>query len=429
MISRLRWLLRQVTRRLWFRATAFSVLAVATALLAGVLKRYVPADIPGRIGADAVDDLLSILATSMLSVTIFSLSTVVAAHASATNHATPRATRLLSQDPMAQNALSTFVGTFLYSLVGLISLQAGLYDRSGRVLIYAVTLAVIVIVVVTLLRWIDHVLRLGRVAETAGRVERAVTRALRERRDHPHLGGYPCPPDSALPGNAQRVAAPRMGYVEHVDVSALHAVTRSGAIRIFVRSPPGAYVHAGRPLALVEGPAADADLKAIRAAFSVGDTRSFDQDPRFGLTVLAEIASRALSPAVNDPGTAIDVLGRAARVLAVWTERSPQGPASPPAHPFVYLPELTADELFDDLFTPIARDGAGTVEVAVRLQQTLQVLAGLGDDTFTQAALHSSALALQRAEHALTLDDDLRRVREAADELRRIAHGTGSSPN
>ncbi|GHA73777.1 DUF2254 domain-containing protein [Cognatilysobacter bugurensis] len=421
MTSRLHWLWQQMTRRLWFRATAFSVLAVATALVAGMLDPYIPPDIPGKIGAQAVDGLLTIIATSMLSVTIFSLSTVVAAHAQATSHATPRATRLLSQDPTAQNALSTFVGTFLYSLVGLIALQTGLYGSTGRLLIYIVTLVVILLVVVTLLRWIDHVLQLGRVSQTAGRVEKAAERALRERREHPNLGGYPFPSEDDLPQDATRVEAPEMGYVQHVDMDALHDRTRQGAIRIYVLSPPGAYVHPRRPLALVTGPTDEKDLKEICEAFSIGDTRSFDQDPRFGLTVLAEIASRALSPGVNDPGTAIDVLGRAARVLATWTQVPPRGPASPPRYPFVYLREVNALELFDDLFTPIARDGAGTVEVAVRLQETLGVLAGLGDDTFTKAALHGSALALERAEQALTLDDDLRRVREAADGVRVIA--------
>lgn len=424
MKTRLLWLLRRIVRRLWFRATAFSALAIATALLAVVAKRYIPDGIPGKIGSEAVDALLSILATSMLSVTIFSLSTVVAAHASATSHATPRATRLLSQDPTAQNAMSTFVGTFLFSLVGLIALQTGLYGATGRVLIYIVTLAVIAIVVATLLRWIDHVLHLGRVAETAGRVEDAAKRALCERRRHPNLGGYPCPPDDELPSDARPVPAPRIGYVQHVDMAALHSVTRAGAIRIYVRSPPGAFVHPGRPLALVHGPASEEDLREVCTAFSVGDTRSFDQDPRFGVTVLAEIASRALSPAVNDPGTAIDVLGRAAQALSVWAQPRARGPDAPPPHPFVHLPEITAAELFDDLFTPIARDGAGTVEVAIRLQKTLQVLAMLGDDDFTRAAQHASRLALARAESALSLDDDVKRVREAAAELERVVHAS-----
>ncbi|MFC0677817.1 DUF2254 domain-containing protein [Lysobacter korlensis] len=420
MNTRLRWVLLQIARRLWFRATAFSVLGVATALFAGVARRYIPADIPGKIGAEAVDALLSILATSMLSVTIFSLSTLVAAHASATNHATPRATRLLSQDHTAQNALSTFVGAFLFSLVGLIALQSGLYSNGGLVVIYVATLAVIVLIVVTLLRWIDHVLRLGRVGETADRVEETAARAMRDRHEYPFLGGYPYPAEDQMPSDTTPVYADRMGYVQHVDMSALHDLTRSGAVKVFVRSAPGAYVHPGRPLALLHGFMVEGDIDRARAAFNVGDTRSFDQDPRFGTAVLAEIASRALSPAVNDPGTAIDVLGRAARLMSIWTEpreRAGEGPK----FPFVHVPETTVGELFDDLFTPIGRDGASMVEIGIRLQKTLQVLAGLGDRRYAVAALACSRLALERAEHALAIEADRQRVRSAAADVERIA--------
>jgi hypothetical protein len=60
----------------------------------------------------------------------------------------------------------------------------------------------------------------------------------------------------------------------------------------------------------------------------VGDVRSFDQDPRFGAVVLTEIASRALSPGMNDPGTAIDVIGRAVRLLAICIAAQPGGPGA-----------------------------------------------------------------------------------------------------
>ena len=55
-------------------------------------------------------------------------------------------------------------------------------------------------------------------------------------------------------------------------------------------------------------------------AFIVGDDRTFREDPRFGLVTLAEIAARALSPAVNDVGTAIDIVGTFVRLLARWAE-------------------------------------------------------------------------------------------------------------
>jgi uncharacterized membrane protein len=53
---------------------------------------------------------------------------------------------------------------------------------------------------------------------------------------------------------------------------------------------------------------------------SLSRMRSFAQDPRFCLSVMAEIACRALSPAVNDPGTAIDVIGRGVRILSAYAQ-------------------------------------------------------------------------------------------------------------
>lgn len=57
------------------------------------------------------------------------------------------------------------------------------------------------------------------------------------------------------------------------------------------------------------------EMSQIARAFLIGDERTFDDDPRFGLVVLSEIASRALSPAVNDPGTAIDIIGTFVRLF------------------------------------------------------------------------------------------------------------------
>lgn len=416
MTTRLQWLLLQFARKLWVRATAFSVLAIGTALLAVAVKRYIPDDLSTKIGANAVDSLLSIVATSMLTVAVFSLSTLVAALGAATQTVTPRATRLLIEDSTAQNALATFIGAFLFSLVGIIALQTGLYGERGRVVLYVVTLAVIALVVATLLRWIDHVSRLGRVGETTDRVEEAASRAMRRLRDNPYLGGAAFAAEDTLPADASPVFATRMGYVQHIDMAALGECCQESERAIYVHLLPGGYAEPARPLAHVLGPADDATCEAIRDAFSISDTRSFDQDPRFGACVLSEIASRALSPAVNDPGTAIDVLGRAGRVLATWA--TPPDAAPEVDHPRVHVPPVMLEDLFDDAFTPIARDGAGTVEVAIRLQKTLRMLSGLGDGRYRQAAARHSELALARCELALTLPDDLRRVRAVAAEVR-----------
>ena len=429
MFSRLQWLLLQISRQVWVRATAFSVLGIVTALIALVVKRYIPADLPAKIGSDAVDSLLTIIATSMLSVTIFSLSTMVSAYASATSNVTPRATRLLVEDSTAQNALATFIGSFLFSLVGIIVLKTGLYGDQGRVVLYVVTLFVIVLIVLMLLRWTDYVLRLGRVLPTSERVEEAASRAMKLRRDAPNLGGVARRDDdrdSDVPKGAVPIFAHRFGYVEHIDMKALQEAGESLDGSIHVDALPGRLVDTVLPLCFIAGkPIAEKSsngsipddvIKDVRDAFTVSDARSFDQDPRFGMCVLSEIASRALSPALNDPGTAIDITGRGTRVLAIWADPDNPHPddGKEIRFPRVHVPTLELGELFDDFFTPIARDGAGIVEVGLHLLKSLHALSRIGGGRYTNAAIHHAQQVVARAESAMTLPDDIDRIRRAA---------------
>lgn len=415
MISKWRWLLRQFTRRLWARVTLLSLLSVATAVLAIVWRPEVPADLSKRIGADAVDQLLGILASSMLAVTTFSLNIMVSAYGAATSNVTPRATRLLMQDATTQNVLSVFMGSFIFSLVGLIALSIGAYGDSGRVILFFVTIGFVALIVVTILRWIDHLTRFGRVGETTRRVEEAAAAALAERIAHPGLGASLLTDPRRIPEAARSVTATSAGYVQHVDIGALADIAEDCEAELFLVAAPGAFVHPGAPLVRLAGVAKEPEAveAAVREAFAIGDERSFDQDPRFGLSVLSEIASRALSPAVNDPGTAIDVIGRAVRILERWRDGAPQEEVEPRLGR-VHVAPLSIDDLFDDIFTPIARDGAGLIEVQLRLQKALRALAGMDVAVYGRAARAHSAFALERAEAALTSQEDKRRLRAAA---------------
>ncbi len=410
--SRLSWTLSRLMRRIWFRASLFSLGAVVTALLAAVVSPAIPPSASSKIGADAVDNILGIIAASMLGVTTFSLGAMVSAFSAATSNVTPRASRLVVEDPTTQNALAAFLGSFLFALVGIVAISAGFYDEAGRVVLFAVTIGVIVLIVVTLVRWIDHLSTLGRVTETTAQVEQAAAAAMRDRRDNPFLGAA-CWRDAASgpPEGTTPVFASEIGYVQHVDMAALAEVADETDGRVFVAALPGVFVDPSRPVAWLAGLGEDA-AEHVRAAFAIDDVRSFDQDPRFGLCVLSEIGSRALSPGINDPGTAIDVIGRGVRTLAIWAEGRPD---AEPEFPRVFAPSIEPDDLFDDLFNGIARDGAGVVEVGVRLQKAFRTLEGIGDGRFASAARRHSRLALERAGTALKIEDDLRRLRAAAE--------------
>ncbi|HUG98146.1 MAG TPA: DUF2254 domain-containing protein [Gammaproteobacteria bacterium] len=409
MIGKTTWLLRRLFSQIWVRAVSFAGLGVVTALAGIFLGPLIPDALGTRSGAGSVDQILTILASSMLAVVTFSLSVAVQAFAAAANTATPRATKLLQEDGTTQNVLATFVGAFLFSLVGIIALNTGVYGEKGRVVLFAATIIVVALVVVALLRWIDHLMRFGRMGDTLDRVEKAATEALKVRARTPCLGGRPLL--DAMPEDANKVCADRIGYIQHIDAEALSECAEELGAEIWLAGLPGRFVNPAEPLLGVSGAVlGDETTSRLRKAFTVESARSFEQDPRFGLLVLSEIASRALSPSVNDPGTAIDVLGRLVRVLSNWHRPTNREPAYPRLH----VPPVRSADMLEDAFQPIARDGASLVEVQVRLQKALAALAAIVPDEFSDAASAMSAEALERACAALESDVDKASVVAAA---------------
>lgn len=414
MISRWKWLRLQLTRQLWFRVTLLCVLAVAAALIGVAPVHFVSHRFSILIGAKAIDNILHILATSMLAVTTFSLTTMVSAYGTVTSNATPRAARLLKDDSTTQNLLGTFIGSFLYSLIGIIALSTGAYGTQGRFVLFVVTLLVIGLIIVTLLRWIEYLSRLGRVGETVQRIEQVALEALAVRLKSPHIGCHPLRnPAQEISPEARPIYSEVLGYVQHIHVQKLSSLAQKHNGRIFLTAMPGTFADPSHPLMHTVHLEEEGLAQQLREAFTIKGERTFEQDPRFGLIVLGEVASRALSPAVNDPGTAIDVIGRAVRILSQWAQKVATDTCEDDVLcPGVWVPALSVGDLFDDVFTPIARDGASNIEVQIRLQKGLRALAQIGNPELRDCALYHSKLALQRAEAALVMDFDKTRLRE-----------------
>ncbi|KMQ74694.1 DUF2254 domain-containing protein [Marinobacter subterrani] len=403
MDSKFFWIIRQHLRKIWVRVISFALLAVLTLALTPVLSPLIPTHLGASLGSVSVDQILTILASSMLAVTTFSLSIAVSAFAAAAANATPRATAILQQDPTTQNVLSTFLGAFLFSLIGLIGLRTDFYDQQGQVFLFMATLVVVSLVVIALLRWIGHISNFGRMHDILSRVERAATISFRHQLENPYLRARPL--SGSVPDDAYPIAPTRTGYVQHIDIKALNECARNQQIDIYIDALPGTFVHAAARLVRIRGANVSAKQQQfLRDAFTIETKRSFDQDPRFALIVLSEIASRALSPAVNDPGTAISVIGHLVRVLSTWKE--PQEP--PVDFPSVHVPAVLPSDMIIDAFRPIARDGAAFIEVQVRLQKALASLGRIAPEIFGRPVAELSAYAIDRAADAGMCREELK---------------------
>lgn len=416
MWDHLSFFIKHLGERLWIKPLIVCVLSIGAVILANrmdmtELARFLP-----EITKESTETLLKIMASSMLMMATFAVASMVAAYASASRSATPRSFPLMIGDDVSQNALSAFIGAFIYSVVALVAMMNGLYSgRGSRFILFSLTIFVLVIIIFTFIRWVDNIARLGRLGHTIEKVEETAAEAIRKRQSAPRLGGIAAfsPPDGS-----RAVFGKTIGYVQRVNTATLQARAVKSQLRIVLAALPGTFCTPDRPVAWVlreeSGSVSDEDAKAIAATFVIGSARVFEQDPRFGLLVLSEIASRALSPAVNDPGTAIVVTGTMVRLFVMWNECGRAGDVSSVRFDRVAVPELSVADMFDDAFTGISRDGAGSVEVVVRLLKALETLAATGDAAMRDNALRHARLALVRAEIALKVPDDLRVVREVA---------------
>lgn len=412
--DRLRFFLNRISEWLWIRPLAMGLLSVVIVFLVKTVDipeigRFVPAITP-----DLIETLLAIISASMLMIATFAVASMISAYASASNTATPRSFSLVISDDVSQNALSTFIGAFIFSIVALIALKNSYYDKAGNFVLFVLTLMIIAMVIITFVSWVDRIARLGRLGETIDKVEAVTAAAIQRRRVAPTLHGVPV---GRYQNEGQAIYGETIGYVQRVDVTALQRFAKKSQGRITVAALPGTFSVPGRALAYIttdSGDLSDMDTSRIAGAFLFGNIRQFDQDPRFGLTVLSEIASRALSPAVNDPGTAIHIIGTFVRLFALWSEPVDEGGPPTTECDRVAVPQLSLHDMFDDAFTAIARDGAGTVEVAVRLQKAFASLASIGHVAMRDAAIRHARLALARAENVMDLPEDLEIVRKLA---------------
>ncbi len=415
MRARLVLLFNRLWRRPGVRISAFGAAALVVAILAPLLDRSIPATLVDRFSRDAVLPILNILASSMLAVTTFSLGIMVSAFRSAAGQATPRAYRILMQDMTTLNVMSVFVGAFLFSLAAIVLFRAGFYGESAAVIVFAMTMVCIFLIIVAILRWIAHLSQLGSLDHTLSLVEDFAVPPLERLAKTPNLGARAAQDAPRVPDDAQPVLSKKSGYVQYVSLGELNTAMEKEDGTIWVTTPPGSWVLEGTPLGYVSGVE---DPDAMATHFTLGSGRTVEQDARFGIVILSEIASRALSPGVNDPGTAIDVIHRIERILWDLGQRmTAEDRDTETRYEHVIIGTVTAGDLLQDGLAALMQDGGNRFDVMAQVLKATNRLSGSDWPELAKAAEMSRDTALGIIDRRI--DDP-----DAVDSLRRKAKQT-----
>lgn len=398
-----RWLvmMKKPGNRLWVTPTLGALLAVIFAFAAKLVNVWLPADKLPDIELSTLEGLLDVIASSMLAVSTFSLSIMVSAFSSASSGATPRATELVMGDDNTRTAIASFISAFIYAIIAKTALGMGFYTQNGRFVLFVSTALVLAYLIITLIRWVHTLSQLGRMGNTLEKIYNATRASLLAYRTDPQMGAVWQGEGEDLP---VELRAEEGGYLTHIDMASLQKYAEEMESYICIAVRPGQLLIPGTLIATLSG--GKMDDQALRNCFVLDVSRTYAQDPGWGLVVLSEAAQRALSPAVNDPGTAIDVM---ARIMRLLVEARPEAEAQPEkTYDRLALKPMDGGRWIHEAFAPIARDGAGIVEVGEMMQKVLAAIwRGAPENDVAEAAREMAKRALARAREGQGFAADL----------------------
>lgn len=396
----IRWLnLRErVVLSMWFVPGVFVLSAFGLSFLTVWIDRRLGLDsswLPGTTSG-AAETMAGTVAAGMLTFTGVVFSTTLVAIQLAGGQYSPRVVRVFVRSTLTHVTLGIFLATFVFALNALIATHEG---ESRGVPQYTL-LCLYVLVVATLVAFITFchgIVRLLRVQYLLRTVDHQAREAIA--RFVPESAAYtsaPAPVASASPVLLRNGGA--TGVLMSVDMLGLTEVgaAADGWIELLVQ--PGEYLGIGTPVARFHGHGpAGAPEDAVAGCFLLGGERTLIQDPGFGIRQLVDIASRALSSAINDPTTAVQAIDRLTSLLATLAQRpDPTGfYAGEDGVVRVSAPEPGFARLATLAYTEISLFGAGSPQVSRRLLAAYGVLAGLTDGARRDAVedLHRRTLA------------------------------------
>lgn len=324
--------------------------------------------------ADAARQILTTIAAAIITVVGVVFSIVIVALTLVSTQFGPRMLRTFIRDRGTQLTLGTFVATFVYAVLALVSIGGpGPQGTFVPHISITVTLALTVVDLAVLIYFIHHIATQIQLPEVIAGISADLSAAIED-----YVGdGAARPGDpsvaavlASLPEEGGVVLASDSGYLQYIHRRTMLRIAEQADAVIFLRYRPGHFLAQGSPLATVwPAGAAPGVTRALTRAHLTGPYRTLTQDVSFGIDQLVEIGIRAMSSAINDTFTAltcIDWLSDSlCKVAGRWQPAQVHRDRAGAIR--VITPEPTYDRLVQRSFEKIRQSSRGNPAVLIRL--------------------------------------------------------------
>lgn len=340
------------------------ILTLETRPVTSALRDILP---KGLSDPDNARELLGTLVTSIISLTVFSFSMVMVVLNGAAARLTPRVLPGLISDRRNRVILGIYLGSVLYYLMLISTLDQ---DDPASLPTLGLLLGLIfgMLCLALFVVFIRSVSQSIQVDWVLGQLYNGALENLRQRKKR--LEGIARAPDAS---DWWCIAADRPGYLRDVNEQRLGELLRRGDLIAVIQAEPGFFMIEGHPLIRLSAPVDDQTVAKILDCFDFHNDEFASANLSYGMRQISEIAVKAISPAINDPGTAI----RAINLLGVLLLRLNGVPpidvgCFDQGRPRLYYPQMAMQRILEWVMAPIRNYGSGDPHVLAALLQSMK---------------------------------------------------------
>lgn len=316
---------------------------------------------------EAAREIFSTIAGSMLTITgvVFSITMLVLQLAS--SQFSPRALRTFLRDAPSKVALGTFVGTFAYALIGLSTVRST--DELEFVPRLTVTIAFVLILasLAMFLHYIHHTARKIQVTSIIKSIGEETITAIERRL--PEGASVEAVDTAALAALPYEVKSRHAGVIQGVAEEELVHLSQRDDLVLELTGRVGSFVPLNTTLFRSSRPLSEEQQSKLASHVAIGTERTLEQDIAYGFRELTDIALRALSPAMNDVTTAINVID-AEHDLLIRIGRRADRPAvqsDSDGVPRLIMQQFAWEDYLDMVFAELSEAGGEYERIRARL--------------------------------------------------------------
>lgn len=302
--------------KLWVTPAVYSIIAVALSTILFYVDSYLITSyseyIPSIIltNVDLAKTIMGNLSGALLTMTTFTFSTILVVLTMYSSQFSPRTLKNFVHDRLTWRVLGVFLGGFIYNTLSLLFMRAHLYNHD--IISTFVGILIAFFCLATFAYFIHHIattVQVGKlVIDLVTDAERVIDK-LGELWKDSTASGMNWRPD----GIKKSFATGKAGFVGYIYFEELLKFAEKNGMEIEILVCIGDYVHESKSLVNIY--MTETTEFPVNDFFVVGDERTSEQDIEFTLQKLVEISLRAISPGINDPNTANDIVLRLGNLL------------------------------------------------------------------------------------------------------------------